>query len=212
MSQPSLTLEQLVETVEQQASPTQRYVVGLCGPPGVGKSTVATDLVEALGLRAVVLGMDGFHLADSTLDRLGLCDVKGAPDTFDVDGFVALLGRVTSPASQRPVYAPAYDRQLGAGIVGASEIRPDHEIVVIEGNYLLLDGPWQPVADLIDLSVYLDLDDEVRTRRLVDRHVAFGRTLDEAQEWVARSDAANARLIERTAWRADVRLRPRPER
>lgn len=193
----------MFDLAEQRSGITRRLLVGLCGPPGVGKSTVAHTLAGLLGERAVVLGMDGFHLANGTLDSLGLRDVKGAPETFDAHGFVALLRRVRRPAADEIIYAPAYDRSISAGVTGAFEIRPDHKIVLVEGNYLLMDGPWEAVRPLLDVSVYLELDQDVRLRRLIDRHIRFGRTAEAAEEWVQRSDETNARKIEKTKQRAD---------
>lgn len=188
------------------AETSDQVIVGLCGPPGVGKSTVAHRLAQELGTRAIAVGMDGFHLANATLDRLGLRNVKGAPETFDAEGFVALLERVRSPIAPRPIYAPTYDRSHGASIAGAVEIRKEHDIVIVEGNYLLMDGPWEPVRSLLDLSIYLRLDDDIRRQRLIERHISHGREPEQAVEWVHRSDEANARLIADTAARADWAL------
>ncbi len=199
------SLDELLATIDGLAASTPRIVVGLCGPPGVGKSTVAELLAERLGERATVLGMDGFHLADEVLAELGLSDVKGAPETFDPDGFVQLLERVRSTID-RPVYAPSFDRSIEAAVAGRLVIRPEHRVVIVEGNYLLMDGAWAPVRPLLDLTVYLQLDGEERRRRLIERHIRHGRSRDAAIEWVDRSDEANARRIEATAGLADRRL------
>jgi len=177
----------------------RRALLGLAGPPGAGKSTLAAGLVAALGARgfgAGVLPMDGFHLAQAELERLGRADRKGAPDTFDAAGFVALLGRVRA-AGER-VYAPRFDRALEEPIAGAIAVEPAASLVVVEGNYLLHDdGAWAHVAALLDACWYLDLPDEVRVARLVARHVAHGRSPQAARDWVLRSDEANARLVAR---------------
>ncbi len=184
-----------------------RRLLGITGPPGAGKSTLALALVEALGSQAAYLPMDGFHLAQAELERLGRADRKGAPDTFDAAGFVALLRRLRD-GSDDVVYAPGFDRGLEQSIAGAIPIARDVALVVTEGNYLLLDDPpWHEVRPLLDEAWYVDLDAEVRVTRLIDRHVRFGRSPSAAREWVLRSDEANARLIEASRGRADLVVR-----
>ncbi|MFE7407437.1 nucleoside/nucleotide kinase family protein [Isoptericola sp. NPDC057559] len=180
-------------------------LLGLAGPPGAGKSTVADALArqaEADGMRAVVVPMDGFHLANPVLDALGRRGRKGAPDTFDVAGYVALLRRLRAPG--RPVvYAPAFDRGLDAGLAGAVTVAPDVDLVITEGNYLLHDdGGWRDVAPELDAVWWVGCDDTERRRRLVDRHQHLGRSPRDAAAFVAESDEANARLVGPGAARA----------
>ncbi len=139
-----------------------RRLLGLAGPPGAGKSTLAAALVGALGDRAVLVPMDGFHLAQAELERLGRADRKGAPDTFDADGFVALLARLRAQGPGDPVvYAPRFDRHLEEPIAGAIGVPATVPLVVVEGNYLLHDeGAWAGVAPLLDDAWYLDLPDD----------------------------------------------------
>ncbi|MFD6476121.1 nucleoside/nucleotide kinase family protein [Streptomyces anulatus] len=185
-----------------------RCVLGIAGPPGAGKSTLAEQLVTALDGRAALVPMDGFHLAAAELGRLGRADRKGAPDTFDAAGYTALLRRLRAPDPVHAVYAPAFDRSLEEPVAGSLPVPPGVPLVVTEGNYLLLDdGPWAPVRGLLDEVWFLDLDPEVRVRRLVDRHVRHGRPRHRAEEWVTRSDEANARLVERGRDRADLIVR-----
>lgn len=199
-------LDDLVARARALVGADRRAVLGLCGPPGAGKSTLAARLVEALGEAAVVVPLDGFHLHDDELARLGRADRKGAPDTFDVAGYVALLRRLRA---EDTVYAPAFDRDRELALAGAVPVLPEHRLVVTEGNYLLLDRPgWRDVRPLLDACWYVDLDDAVRVERLVARHVRHGRTPAQAAAWVARSDEANARLVVPTRGRADLVVTP----
>ncbi|MEV8530537.1 nucleoside/nucleotide kinase family protein [Streptomyces sp. NPDC051211] len=184
-----------------------RRILGIAGPPGAGKSTLAGRLARALGpALAVVVPMDGFHLAQAELVRLGRADRKGAPDTFDATGYAALLRRLREPGPAT-VYAPAFDRSLEEPIAGSIPVHPAVPLVITEGNYLLhpADG-WADVRPLLDESWFLAPDDAIRTRRLVERHVRHGRERARAEEWVTRSDEANARLIAPTRARADLVL------
>jgi pantothenate kinase len=182
---------------------TKRRILGITGAPGVGKTTYALAQVSASGAPAAYVPMDGFHLADVTLTALGTLDRKGAPDTFDAWGFAALLRRLRDERDH-VVYAPGFERHLEQPIAGALAVPPDAELVVTEGNYLLLDRPeWRAVREQLDEVVHLVTDDDVRRRRLVARHVEFGKTLAEAEAWVARVDDANAVLIDAAAHRAD---------
>ncbi|WP_406456284.1 nucleoside/nucleotide kinase family protein [Streptomyces sp. NBC_00876] len=187
----------------------ERRILGIAGPPGAGKSTLAGRLVDALGPLAVLVPMDGFHLAQAELERLGRADRKGAPDTFDAAGYTALLRRLRAPEPGTVVYAPAFDRELEEPVAGSVPVPADVPLVVTEGNYLLYgDGAWAPVRGLLDEAWFLDLDQDVRVRRLVERHVRFGKARRHAERWVARSDEANARLVAPGRDRADLVVRP----
>ena len=186
-----------------------RLLVGLAGAPGAGKSTVAAALAARLP-GSVVLPMDGFHLPQARLVELGRRDRMGAPDTFDVDGFVALLRRLREASSAgSTVLAPGFDRTVEEPVPDAVALPPQRPIVIVEGNYLLLerDG-WGPVADLLDLTVGLVVDDAVRRERLIARHVAFGKSPDAAAAWALGPDERNAVAIAATLQRADVLLAP----
>lgn len=185
----------------------RRELLGVTGAPGAGKSTYAEEEREHFeqgGTSAAVLPMDGFHLPQAELVRLGRRDRMGAPDTFDVDGFVATLEALRRPGV---VSAPGFDRSVEEPVPHAIEIGDGIRVVIVEGNYLLHDaGGWERVRPLLDWVVFLAPDDAVRRERLVARHVAFGKTPAEAEEWVTRSDDPNAELVARTAARADLIL------
>jgi pantothenate kinase len=213
-----VTLEVAVDRARALLATGRRTLLGIVGPPGAGKSTVSDALVAALPAgSAVVVPMDGYHLAQAELERLGRAMRKGAPDTFDAAGFVALLARIVAPPRSAPsgadptdgvVWAPLFRREIEEPIANAVPVDPATPLVVVEGNYLLLDdGAWAGVRPLLDECWYADLDDAVRVERLVARHVAHGRTPEAALEWVHRSDEANARLVARTAVRADLLVR-----
>jgi pantothenate kinase len=180
-----------------------RVVVGIAGPPGAGKSTLAAELAAAVGASAVVVPMDGFHLANAELARLGLADRKGAPETFDAGGFVSLLERIAR--RDELVYAPVYSRTVHESIGSAIPIPPTTRVVIVEGNYLLMTcEPWARVRALLDVAVYVEVADEVRIAGLIQRQLDAGRDLDTARDWVLRSDEANARIVAATRARADV--------
>jgi pantothenate kinase len=183
-----------------------RRIIGITGAPGAGKTTYARALAEREG--GTHLPMDGFHLADVTLDRLGLRERKGAPETFDAWGYAALLARLRAETAE-VVYAPAFERDLEQPLAGAIAIAPDSALVVTEGNYLLLDRPeWRAVRAQLDEVWFLEVDDAVRRKRLHERHVQFGKTAAEATAWVEAVDEPNAVLVAATRERADrvVRL------
>jgi len=183
----------------------KRFLLGLTGPPGSGKSTLARYLAESLCPPPPVVPMDGFHLAQAVIDEKGLAARKGAPETFDPWGFVNLVARLARPAEGATVYAPEFDREIEEPIAGAIPIRSPEGLVIIEGNYLLLsEAPWVQLRALLDLCVYLEVDDATRIGWLTDRHVSYGKSRIEAERFVHNSDEANARLIKPTRNGADL--------
>lgn len=173
--------------------------------PGAGKSTLAQELLTALSPSAVYVPMDGFHLANEVLVRLGRRDRKGAPDTFDSAGYVALLRRLRTVQHGVTVYAPSFHREIEEPIAGAIPVPPDVPLVITEGNYLLVpDGTWNAVRPLLDEAWFVEVADETRIERLIARHVAFGKSPTEARGWVLRSDESNADLVRTTRALADV--------
>jgi pantothenate kinase len=176
----------------------RRIVVGIAGAPGAGKSTFAALLASRTG--GTVLPMDGFHLPQARLAELGHRERMGAPDTFDADGFVALLRALRGPGVVR---APLFDRDIEEPLPDAIVIEPGHRILIVEGNYLL---HWDAVPPLLDAGIFVHLDDGVRRERLIARHIASGKTPDAARAWVLGPDEANALLIAPGAARADLVL------
>lgn len=182
-----------------------RRLLGLAGPPGAGKSTLSAQVLAAFPGQCIVAPMDGFHLAQTELERLGRADRKGAPDTFDAAGYVALLRRLREPVPGETVYAPEYRRDLRNGIAGAIGVPWDVPLVITEGNYLLLDTHgFGPVRDLLDAGWYVDLPEAVRAERLVARHELFGKAPDAAYAWTHGPDQRNADLVAGTRGRADL--------
>ena len=185
-----------------------RKLLGLVGPPGSGKSTLALALHRAFPEVSQVVPMDGFHLANVELQRLGRARRKGAPDTFDSAGYVALLRRLRLQGVNDTVYAPEFRREIEEPVAGAIPVFPQTRLVITEGNYLLLDsGHWADVAPLLDEIWYVVVDNGLRTDRLVRRHEQFGRSRQDAMDWVANTDEGNARLIETTRSKAQLVFR-----
>lgn len=185
------------------AAPGTRRVLGITGPPGSGKSTVAAAVLAALGSSAVVVPMDGFHLAGAELGRLGRADRKGAPDTFDAAGYAHLLERVKQE-TDIPVYVPGFDRTLEQPLAAALVVPPAARLVITEGNYLLLDDPlWARARRAIDAVWFVTSDENARIERLVARHIQFGKNPEEARAWVASTDQRNSDLVASTLRKAD---------
>lgn len=195
------TITELVEAVKELGRGRKRVILGIAGAPGSGKSTLGHLLDEALGSESVLVGMDGFHYAQEELDRRQSTERKGAPDTFDVAGYVSLLRRLR--ACDDGVYAPRFNRDLEEPIACAVPVPSEVPIVLTEGNYLLLEsGGWQEVSPLLDQCWFVDPSEDVRLARLTARHVAHGRSLQEARERSLGTDQRNADLVRASRHRA----------
>lgn len=201
------TFTDLVDRARSLVTGRRRAILGIAGAPAAGKTTLAEHLVIALAgaeVPVVHVPMDGFHLADVELDRLGLRDRKGAPDTFDALGYAALLRRIREHPDE-VIYAPGFERTIEQPIAGAIGVHPAARLIVSEGNYLLVDDPrWRAVRPRFDEVWYVDLAQEERLRRLVERHVRFGKPAAEAIAWATGTDERNAELIMTTREGADL--------
>ncbi|NMR31595.1 nucleoside/nucleotide kinase family protein [Crystallibacter degradans] len=196
---------------EAAAAPPGRTIIGIVGEPGAGKSTLTENLLDLLNAgtpdpehqQFAHVPMDGFHLADVELERLGLLHRKGAPATFDVHGYAELLRRLRRDR-QNTVYAPGFERTIEQPLAGMVPVFPTAHTVLTEGNYLLLDEPgWRQVRNQCTEVWYVEQDDRLRIRQLVERHIAFGKSPAAAEAWVREVDEPNAGLIRATRERAD---------
>ena len=204
----TVELAELVTRARGLAAAGGRRLLGITGPPGSGKSILATAIAGALGAGlAAVVGMDGFHLADAELVRLGRRDRKGAPDTFDGHGYLALLRRLR--AADEPVtYAPLFHRDIEDSIAAAVPLPAAVPLIVTEGNYLLLDGePWCQLGAVLDEVWYLDPPSRQRLDWLIARHCAYGKKPDQARAWALGPDQENAELIAACRHKADIVIR-----
>ncbi|WP_019854880.1 nucleoside/nucleotide kinase family protein [Actinopolyspora mortivallis] len=197
-------VEELARRASELVADGRRRLLGIAGPPASGKGRIAEQLLGRLEGRAVLVPMDGFHLAGAELRRLGRQHRKGAPDTFDAAGYVALLRRLRA-AEDEVVYAPEFRREVEESYAGAIAVPREVPLVITEGNYLLLgQGAWGHVRGLLDECWFLEPDDRQRVNRLIGRHMRHGMSRRQATEWVHRSDERNAELVATTRNAADL--------
>lgn len=200
-------LDGLISAVEGKSS-TTRYLLGVTGCPGAGKSTLAETVVQSVNQRmnadiAVVVPMDGFHFSNEILRERQLLPLKGIPDTFDAEGFVALLAQLNQDIDGN-VYAPKFVRQIEASVADGIVIKPQHRLCVVEGNYLLLNTrPWASIRQYLDLVWFVDVERPILQARLQARHESAGKTPIEASKKVQSTDLPNADLILESKSRAD---------
>lgn len=174
-------------------------MLGICGAPGAGKSTIATWIVEQRNLLAsgstVLVPMDGYHFSNDKLQEIGLLPLKGIPETFDAERFIAKLSDIRTLPTQTH-FCPRFERSIEASIENAIEVKPDHKLIVVEGNYLLLErAPWSRMRELFDEIWMLEADEELILPRLLQRHMQGGNSAEGAQAKVNSTDMPNARLV-----------------
>lgn len=203
-------IAQLADLIAARFDASRRFLVAVAGPPGAGKSTLAEALAPALNARlpdqpGIVVPMDGFHYDDGLLKERGLLSRKGAPDTFDADGFRALLRRLKSEMT--PIAIPVFDRSLEISRGSARIVEPRHRLLVIEGNYLLLDRPiWRDLKPLFDLTIALKPSIDLIEKRLIQRWLDYGFDREAAIEKARGNDLANAHVVLEESQKADIEL------
>lgn len=198
------SVPELVRRAEHLIAQDRRALLGITGPPGVGKSTLANEVVRQVGDKARLVEMDGFHLPQGHLAELGRLGRMGAIDTFDADGFVALVRDLRS-SGETTIYAPEFRRDTGESIEAARAVEPSVQLVVVEGNYLLVpEEPWGELRELFDEVWYCERDEQSRIASLIERHRTYGKSADEARSWALGTDQRNAEVIKGTRARADV--------
>ena len=200
-----MTPAELAAEIRLRAQGRGRFITALAGPPGAGKSTLAEAVAAALGPEARVVPMDGFHYDNAVLNARGLRSRKGAPETFDVAGFLTLMQRLRAGGA---VAIPVFDRALELSRASADIVTDDHRFLVVEGNYLLLDeAPWTGLAGYFDLTGYIDVPEAELERRLLARWAQFGKTPAAAQAWIDSNDIPNIRRVTQGSRAADVMVR-----
>jgi pantothenate kinase len=202
-----LKVDALADEIVRRAEGTTRFMVGIAGPPGGGKSTLADALSERLtqlGEAPAVLPMDGFHLDNGLLGERGLLPRKGAPETFDVRGLRDILKAVRAGGE---VLVPVFDRDRELAICAARRIAPEDRIILVEGNYVLLDRePWRDIATLFDLKVMVAPQEDELERRLIARWVHYRLSPDEIHAKLHDNDLPNGRLVITASHPADITL------
>jgi pantothenate kinase len=194
----------IAAAIFKSAARSRRFIVAIAGPPGSGKSTLAARLHEVLPEdSSVIVPMDGFHFDDVVLNRRGLSSRKGAPETFDHAGFVALLKRIR--AGEPEIAIPVFDRSMELSRAGAAIIGSDVKFILVEGNYLLLDEePWSALGGLFDFSIFVDVPRFELERRLMERWRSHGKSDDDARAWIASNDLPNIERVLSRRRKADL--------
>jgi len=205
-----MKLEHLVNRIVENAKDSLRYIVAVAGPPASGKTTLADRLRETINAQyendpCIVVPMDGFHLDNEQLDKMGMRNVKGAPQTFDAEGFVRLIKQIR--AGDQMVVIPQFDRSLDMVVAGDRAVTPDHRIVVVEGNYLLLkEPPWDGLNTLFDLSVMVSPKIDILEARLISRWIKHGMPKVDAIARALSNDIPNARYVLANSGSAEISI------
>lgn len=201
--------DDLAQLIRSKARGQGRFITAIAGPPGSGKSTLADAVVAALGANARAVPMDGFHYDDTVLGQRGLQSRKGAPETFDVLGFIHLMQRLRAGGE---VAIPVFDRQLELSRAAADVVTDADQFLVVEGNYLLLDhAPWTNLVPLFDLTVFADVPEAELDRRLLARWAYYGKTPAAARAWIDGNDMPNIRRVLTQSRAADIHIHWLPE-
>ncbi len=198
----------LADHLIEKAAERSRFMLAVAGPPGAGKSTLAQnldDIFRVRGERSKIVPMDGFHLDNSILKQRGLLERKGAPETFDVNGFIHLIRRLRNPEDD--VFTPTFDRERDIAIAGADCISMDEKFLIAEGNYLLLNSdPWKNLHQYWDENIFVNPGIEVLEKRLVHRWLDHGHDLESAQKRAQANDLPNARLVLKESAPANITI------
>ena len=193
------------QVAAQTLKQKRRFLVGIVGAPGAGKSTLAQKLAETLGEGAAVVPMDGYHLDNVILAARGLLEQKGAPQTFDADGFAHMLARLRQ---EQDVIYPLFDRALDLARAGAGNVGANDKIVLVEGNYLLLDQvAWRAMAIYFDMTLSLEVARGELEKRLIARWIDYGFSKADATFRALRNDMVNVDLVQNQSRKADIVVR-----
>lgn len=199
-------ISHLAALIFRRGANAARVIVAIAGPPAAGKSTIAEELVSFLPEgSAAVVPMDGFHYDDRVLDQIGWRQRKGAPETFDLDGYESLLKRLK--AADADVAVPIFDRSMELSRGSAAIVPKEARFIITEGNYLLLDeAPWDKLAPLFDMTIFLDVPREEVERRLVQRWIDYGRGIEAGRAWIDSNDMPNVDRVLTKRRKADVTI------
>lgn len=203
------SLETLAGSIVEKAADKARYIFAIVGAPGSGKSTISRSIQQLIRVNhqcsCQIVAMDGFHLGNQELIQRGLLEVKGAPQTFNLKGLEKLLADLKS--NQSKIYTPIFDRDIDAVVENTHAINTDTQIILVEGNYLLLKQPgWQQLAQYFDSSAYIEVSMTQLKKRLVERWLNQNLDIDVALAKVERNDLPNARLVINESNAADITL------